>query len=263
MGPDLRERWQPAARSAVGTGRHAVVAVATGATRGSARLIALACNPPVAVHPIGPLRLFHLPPSTGLRLRARGVLINGLRIEQIDLRAQDVAIRPGSPIAVRARTIVARVRLTQADVNWWLTSAHLPLRLRFTDEGIRARTGLAGVALGSIDVTVALDQGLLRLAPQRVAVLGVHLATAGFPSTPLPLPPLPRAARLTGIVTAASTVTATLQLPGGRWDVGVDGVRGLLDLARSGRVSLGTPPRVRSDDRRVGKTPDDLRMVSL
>jgi hypothetical protein len=198
-----------------------------------------------------------------MRLRARGTMVSGLRIDKVDVRAHHIAIRPGSPIAVRARTIVARVRLTETDVNWWLTSAHLPLRLRFTDEGIRARTGVAGVALGSVDVTVALEQGQLRLAPQRVAVLGIKLATAGFPSTPLPLPPLPRSARLTGIVTAASTVTATLQLPGGSWDVGANSFRGLLKVARSSRVSLGTPPRVRADGGRVGKTPDALRMVSL
>jgi hypothetical protein len=259
MASELSERWQRARRSAVGAGRHAVAL----ATRGPGRLIPLARRPPVEVRPIAPWRPFHLPPPTGMRLRARGVVVNGLRIDKVDVRAHHLAIGPGRPISVRARTIGARVRLTEADVNWWLTSAHLPLRLRFTDEGIRARTGLAGVALGSIDVTVALEQGQLRLAPQRVAVLGIQLATAGFPSTPLPLPPLPRAARLTGIVTAASTLTATLQLPGGRWDVGANSVRDLLKVARSSRLSLGTPPRVRADGRTVGKTPDAVRMVSL
>jgi DUF2993 family protein len=261
MVSELGERWQLAGRSAVGTGRHAAASAAA-VTRGSAQLIRLACNPPVEVLPTGRWRPFYLPPPAGMRLRARGVVINGLRIDKVDVRAHDIAIRPGSPIAVRARTIVARVRLTEADVNWWLTTAHLPVRLRFTDEGIRARTGLAGVALGSIDVTVALEGGLLRLTPQRVAVLGIGLSTAGFPTTPLPLPPLPRAARLTGIVTAARTVTATLQLPGGSWDVGPKAVRDLLKLARSGRASIGAPPRVRRDAERVGKTPDAVRMVS-
>jgi hypothetical protein len=247
MASELGERWLPAGRSAVETGRHAVASAATEATRGAARLIKLARHPPVEVRPIGPWRLFHLPPATGLRLRARGVLINGLRLDKVDVRAQEVAIRPGSPIAVRARTIVARVRLTEGDVNWWLTTAHLPLRLRFTDEGIRARTGLAGVALGSMDVTVALERGLLRLNPQRVAVLGIGLSTGGFPTTPLPLPPLPRSAQLTGIVTAARAVTVTLQLPGGSWDVGPNGVRELLKVARSGRASIGTPQRAHSE----------------
>lgn len=247
MASELVERLQQGRRSAVGTGRHAVASAATAATHGSARLIKLARHPPVEVRPIGPWRLFHPPPPTGVRLRARGVLINGLRIDKVDVRAQDVAIGRGRPIAVRARTIVARVRLTEADVNWWLTTAHLPLRLRFTDDGIRARAGLAGVALGSMDVTVALEGGLLRLTPQRVAVLGIGLSTGGFPTTPLPLPPLPRSARLTGIVTAARAVTVTLQLPGGSWEVGPNGVRELLKVARSGRASIGAPPRLQSE----------------
>lgn len=259
MASELSKRWQLARRSAAGTGRHAVGV----ATRGPGRLIRLARRPPVEVRPIAPWRPFHLPPPTGVRLRARGMVVNGLRVDQVDVRAHQIAIRRGSPIAVRARTIVARARLTETDVNWWLTSAHLPLRLRFTDAGIRARTGLAGVALGSIDVTLALDQGRLRLAPQRVAVLGIHLATAGVPSTPLPLPPFPRSARLTDLVTAPSTVTATFQLPGGRWDVGVNSVRELLKVARSSGVSIGTPPRMRADGGPGGKTPDAVRMVSL
>lgn len=241
------ELWQRVGRSALGPGRHAVASAATAATNGSARLIKFARNPPVEVRPIGTWRPFHLPPVTGMRLRARGLVIHGLRIDEVDVRARDVAIRPGAPIAVRARTIVARVRLTEADVNWWLTTSHLPLRLRFTDDGIRARTGLAGITLGSVDVTVALEAGLLRLAPQRVAVLGIGLSTAGFPTAPLPLPPLPRAARLTGIVTTARAVTITLRLPGGSWDVGPNAVRELLRVARAGRASIGAPPRAHSE----------------
>lgn len=233
------DRWEAARRAALDTGQHAVVAAA----RGPGQLIRLARKPPVEVRPVGKWEKRHLYPSTGVRLRARGVMVNGLRIDRVDVRTDQITLGPGSPIAVRTHTISARVRLTEADVNWWLSTANLPLRLRFTEAGIRARTGVAGVALGSIDVSVALERGVLRLAPQRVAVLGFGLSSAAMPATPLPLPPLPHAARLTSIVTAATTMTAILELPGGTWDAGPDGVRQLLRIARSRRVTIGTSPQ--------------------
>lgn len=255
MASELDRRWQHARRSVAGAGRHALAA----ATRGPGRLAMLARQPPMEVRPLDPGRLLRLRPPTGIRLRARGVVVHGLRIDRVDVRAHQLGLRPGVPTAVRAGWIAVGARLTEADVNTWLATAHLPVRLRFTEEGIRARTGLGGVALGSVDVTVALDEGQLRLAPRRVAVLGIQLGTAGVPSTALPLPPLPRAAQLTSLVTAPRTLHATLQLPGGSWDLGVEGMRGLLEVARAGRFSLGAP-RHRE---RVGKTPNAVRMVSL
>lgn len=110
---------------------------------------------------------------------------------------------------------------------------------------------MGGVALGSVDVTVALDAGVVKLTPQRVALLGVGLSTAGFPATPLPLPPLPSSALLTDLRTATGTVVATLEVHQGSWDLGPSTIGQLLRLARSGRASIG----VSAPEAPVGRFP--------
>lgn len=245
MAPDAGDRLALAGRAAITRSRHAVVSAAAATTEGSARLVRLARNPPVTVRPAGLWPPRRSGTAPGFELRAQGLVINGLRIDKIHIRVRAMTFRRGSPIAVRPRGIVVRARLTEADVNWWLSHAHLPVRLRFTDEGIRARTGLGGVALGSMDVTVGLEAGLLRLSPQRVAVLGIGLSTAGFPTTPLPLPPLPRSARLIGLITGPGTAAITLELPGEWHNMGPAAVKEILSLAQTGRASVGSPARGR------------------
>src|SRR5690606_24518630 len=89
--------------------------------------------------------------APGLRVHGRGVVVNDLRLERVDVLVDGVAVRVGRSLRVRPQQVVVRAWLTEADVNWWLRDKGLPLRLGFSAEGIRARTGLGGVALGSVD----------------------------------------------------------------------------------------------------------------
>lgn len=212
-------------------------------TGASGRVIGLARNPPVTATPVVPWPPGRRSLAPGVRVHGRGVVVNDLRLERVDLLVDSVAVRVGRSLAVRPRQVVLRAWLAEADVNWWLRDKGVPLRLAFSAEGIRARTGLGGVALGSVDVSVSLAGGLLKLTPTRVAVLGIALSTAGVPATPLPLPPLPSAARLRRIEARSGVLGLTVEVPG-RWvDIDQGALRSWIALARSGRASCGVPPR--------------------
>lgn len=271
MAAELGRSMWSVQRAALSRSRHLLMAAADVASTGSGHLLRAARTPPVELRPLGGWQL----PSrealrTGVDVMARGVLVRGLRLDRVTIRLTDVSLRPGRPLALRAGRITARAILAEPDVNSWLADAHLPLRLRFSESGIQTRAGMAGIALGTMDVDVSLDAGVLWLSPQRVAVLGIGLSTAALPPTPLPLPPLPRSAQLVDLRTGVGLLTVTLAMQATTVQLGPGAVRHGLSLVRSGRASIGAPPRVprprssasRPDVDRNGLTSDRMRMMS-
>jgi len=276
MGAELSQSLQSAQRAAVSRSWHLLTVAADVASTGSIRLLRAARTPPVELRPLGGWQV----PSrealrTGVDVVARGVVVSRLRLDRVTIRLTDVSLRPGRLLALRAGRITVRATLAEPDVNSWLAEAHVPLRLRFSEDGIQTRAGMAGIALGTMDVTVSLDAGVLRLSPQRVAVLGIGLSTAALPPTPLPLPPLPRSAQLVSLRTGVGLLTVTLAMKATTVQLGPGAVREGLSLVRSGRASLGAPPTPRRPGSsksglsgrrpnvdRTGLTTDRMRMMS-
>jgi hypothetical protein len=259
MAPELGEQVRSMRRSVLDRSRRGLSGAAGAATSRTGRLLRAVRRPVVEVRPIGGWRFPHrFPPPLGLELRARGVVVSGLRLERVTVRLADISGRPRLPVAVRAGRITVGATVAEPDVNAWLADARLPVRLRFSDDGIHARTGMGGLALGTADVDVSLEAGVLRLSPRRLAVLGFGLSTSALPSTRLPLPPLPRSARLTGLRTEGGRVAVRLSLPATTMRVGLDMLREGIALARSGRVAIGAAPhrRVPAAARPSGVQPD-------
>ncbi len=245
-------------------------AVMADVTTRSEQLRRIVHRPPVRVRPIGGWRrLVQTVLSPGVELQARGVVVSGLRLDRVTMRLAGLSVRLGRPPVLRAGHTTVWATVAEGDANSWLAGARLPLRLRFRDAGIQARAGVAGVTLGVVDATVSLDAGVLRLAPRRLEVLGIGVSAATLPATLLPLPPLPRAARLSALQTGPRRVTAQLSLPGATMRLGPGRLRDLLDLVRSGRISVGAAPDAdRTRPPRAlpgapsGATTNTLRMVS-
>jgi hypothetical protein len=131
-----------------------------------------------------------------------GVVVAGLVVHRVDVRARRVRLVPGLPPHLRIGEVDIGAVVRQSDMDDWTRAASLPVRLRFRREGISARAGLAGLRLGEVLVDLAVDGHRLRLVPHRVDVLGVAMNN---PSTnllqlALPLPPLPARARLRRLV---------------------------------------------------------------
>ncbi|MDP1818993.1 MAG: LmeA family phospholipid-binding protein [Acidimicrobiales bacterium] len=269
MTADRREQVLSIGRSVLAKSQR-VLSEAAGAAVAQPRRVLRVHRPAVDVRPIGGWHVPRRLPPLGLELRARGVVVSGLRLHRVTVRVADIASRPGMPLALRAGRITVGATLTEPDVNAWLADAHLPVRLRFSADGIQARTGMGGLALGTADVKVSLDAGVLHLSSRRVAVLGIGLSTAALPPTRLPLPPLPRSARLTGLRTEGGRVTARLSLPATTVPIGRATLREGIALARSGRLTVGAPPS-RGGRPRAGRSPghdpggattNSMRMVS-
>lgn len=138
----------------------------------------------------------------GVRAVVGGVVVAGLVLHRVDVRARRVRVVPGLPPHLRVGEIDVGAFVRQEDMDVWTRSASLPIRLRFRPNGIAARAGLVGVRLGEVLVDLTVDGRRLRLVPRRVDVLGrgVNNPSAGLFRVVLPLPPLPVSARLLRLV---------------------------------------------------------------
>lgn len=186
-----------------------------------------------------------LPLAVGWAERARvvvpGVVVAGLRLRDVDARATGVRVVPGVPPRLRVERLDVRVRVDEAALDDWARSVALPVRLRLRPGAVEATAGLAGFRVGGVEVDVAVDdRGRLRLSPLRVSVLGVGLASGALPPFALPLPPLPRRARLRALEPGDGIVATTFELAA--IDEPLTPSR-LAELARSWRSLVARPAR--------------------
>lgn len=129
-----------------------------------------------------------------------GLRVGGLHLAGLDVRAGGVRVPVDWPPRLRAARVEVRVRVEQASLDAWIRSTRLPLRLALRPGVISARTGIGGRRLGEVDMALRLDEGRLLLAARRVSMFGVAVHPgAVMPPVTLPLPALPRHARLVAV----------------------------------------------------------------
>jgi hypothetical protein len=138
--------------------------------------------------------------------------VAGLEVERIVVHAKNVRIQPGFPPRLRTGEIGFKTTVEQAAIDRWTQRTHLPMRLHLTDEGITVKTSVRGFSISEIGAEVAVNGHFLTLHPKRASFVGLPAPVVGLLRGYLPLPPLPRGARLTNVEHEEGSVTAWFAL---------------------------------------------------
>jgi hypothetical protein len=136
----------------------------------------------------------------------------GLEVERIVVHAENVRIQPGFPPRLRTGAIGFKATVIQDAVDHWTHRTHLPVRLQLTDEGVLVKTSVRGFSISEIATEVAVSGHLLALHPKRASFVGLPAPVVGILRGYLPLPPLPRGARLQKVDHEDGSVTAWFAL---------------------------------------------------
>jgi hypothetical protein len=147
-----------------------------------------------------------------VKVEVPAVLAAGLVIDRLVVRAEHVRIAPGLPPRLQARPVCLRAYVSQANVDRWTKTAHLPVRVVLTEEGVVMAAGVRGIRMGEVLADLEVAGPLLRLKPKRASVGGVPAPLVRFLRGYLPLPPLPRGARLVDVRPGEGEVAVTFQI---------------------------------------------------
>jgi hypothetical protein len=176
-----------------------------------------------------------------LRVSVDDIDVGGLVLTRVAVDGRRVRLVPGWPPRLRTGLIRIRAETDQDALDSWTRSAALPVRLRLRADGLTLRAGLGGLRLAEVRATVAIQDRLLMVTPQRSEVLGVGIAAPRVP-VPLPFPPLPRGTRATAIEVGDRCASVALEVPALDEPFHADRFRTVLDLLARSRGS-GTTPR--------------------
>jgi len=147
-----------------------------------------------------------------VKVEVPAVLAAGLVLDRIVVRAEHVRIVPGLPPRVQAGPVGLRAYLSQENVDRWVRTAHLPIRLALTREGVLLTTGLRGIRMSETLAELEVTGRFVRLAPKRMTIVGLPAPMARFFRGYLPLPPLPRGARITDVRPGDGELAVTFEL---------------------------------------------------
>jgi hypothetical protein len=147
-----------------------------------------------------------------VKIEVPGVLAAGLLIDRLVVRAERVRITPGLPPHVKAGPVGIRAFVCQANVDRWVRTSRLPIRVQLTADGVVLTTGLGGVRMGQVQADLEVAGAFLRLVPKRATIVGVPAPLTRFLRGYLPLPPLPRGARLREIGHGDGELAVTFEI---------------------------------------------------
>jgi len=146
------------------------------------------------------------------KIEVPAVLAAGLVLDRIVVRAEHVRVVPGLPPRLRAGPVGLRTFVSQRNVDRWTGVAHLPIRLRLTEQGVLLTTGLRGIKTSETLSELEVAGRFLRLAPKRMTIVGLPAPLARFFRGYLPLPPLPKGAHITHVRPGDGELAVTFQL---------------------------------------------------
>lgn len=147
-----------------------------------------------------------------VRVEVPAVLAAGLVLDRIVVRAERVRLVPGLPPRLRANPVGVRAFVSQDNVDRWTRSTHLPIRLRLTGEGVVVTAGLRGIRMSESLTDLEVAGPFLRLAPKRMTIAGVSAPVPPVLRGYLPLPPLPKGARIREVQPADGHLVVTFAL---------------------------------------------------
>jgi hypothetical protein len=147
-----------------------------------------------------------------VKVEVPAVLAAGLVLDRIALRAEHVRIAPGLPPRLQAGPVGLRAYVSQENVDRWTRTAHLPMRLELTADGVLLTTGVRGIKMSETLADLEVSGPFLRLAPTRMTIVGLPAPLARFFRGYLPLPPLPKGARITEVRPGDGELAVTFAL---------------------------------------------------
>lgn len=174
----------------------------------ASRILDHPIRPRVKVTPSGMLR----GELDVVKVTIPAVLAAGLVLDRIVIRAEHVRIAPGLPPRLQAGPVTLRAYVSQDNVDRWTRTAHLPLRLVLTEEGVLLTTGLGGFKMSETLADLEVAGRFLRLAPKRMTIVGLPTTLVRFVRGYLPLPPLPKGARITDVRHSDGELAVTFAL---------------------------------------------------
>lgn len=147
-----------------------------------------------------------------VRVEVPAVLAAGLVLDRLVVRAEHVRIVPGLPPRLRAEPVTMRAYVSQHNVDRWTHTARLPIRLSLTSDGVMLTTGVGGFKTSETLADLQVAGRFLRLAPKRMTIVGLPTPLVRFFRGYLPLPPLPKGARITEVLPGDGELAVTFAL---------------------------------------------------
>lgn len=147
-----------------------------------------------------------------VKVEVPAVLAAGLVLDRLVVRAEHVRVVPGLPPRLQAWPVTLRAYVSQGNVDRWTHTARLPIRLKLTEEGVMLTTGLRGFKMSETLAELEVAGRFLRLRPKRMTIVGLPAPLVGFLRGYLPLPPLPRGARITEVLPGDGELAVTFEL---------------------------------------------------
>ena len=147
-----------------------------------------------------------------LQVEVPAVLAAGLVLDRIVVRAEHLRVVPGLPPRIQAAPVSLRAYVSQANVDRWTRTARLPMRLALTEEGVLLTTGVGGIRMSETLADLEVSGAFLRLAPKRMTIVGLPAPMLRFVRGYLPLPPLPKGARITEVRPSDGRLAVTFSL---------------------------------------------------
>ncbi|MGQ0830946.1 MAG: LmeA family phospholipid-binding protein [Microthrixaceae bacterium] len=147
-----------------------------------------------------------------VQVEVPAVLAAGLVLDRLVVRAEHVRFVPGLPPRLQAGPVSMRAYVSQANVDRWTRTARLPIRLALTSEGVMLTTGVGGIKMSETLADLEVAGRFLRLAPKRMTIVGLPTTLVRFFKGYLPLPPLPKGARMTDVRPGDGVLAVTFAL---------------------------------------------------
>ncbi|MET0729379.1 MAG: LmeA family phospholipid-binding protein [Acidimicrobiales bacterium] len=147
-----------------------------------------------------------------VQVEVPAVLAAGLVLDRIVVRAEHVRISAGLPPHLHAAPVSVRAYVSQENVDRWVRTAHLPINLALTAEGALLTTRVRGFQVSETLADLEVSGRFLRLVPTRLKIAGRSAPLVRFFRGYLPLPPLPKGARLTEVRHADRELAVTFAL---------------------------------------------------
>lgn len=147
-----------------------------------------------------------------VKVEVPAVLAAGLVLDRVVMRAEHVRIAPGLPPRLQAGPVGLRAYVSQDNVDRWTHTARLPIRLALTEDGVLLTTGVRGFKMSETLADLEVSGPFLRLAPKRMTIVGLPAPLARFFRGYLPLPPLPKGARITEVQPGDGELAVTFEL---------------------------------------------------